>query len=145
MNFAERVSPLMKPRKILPVAIVIVVLSVAVLGLINLETTPRVSFAFEVNYQPPTSYAPGVVPPNVYLAINFTGPGYGSYSYTITFNDTSGTSVAANGTVVVSHLSPFTAYTYIPVPADGVTVAHARIFRTGGNQGALVFAKTLIL
>jgi hypothetical protein len=117
---------------------------VVALNLLVQESSFDESFSFNVLWPSPTAY-PSSVPPNVALRINYTGHGYGDYAYLITYNTTQGMQTASTGDAYVSPLSPFTAYAWIPVPANSIVVVQAVVYRGTPTPQNLVFRKTLSL
>ena len=127
----------------LPYAAVAVVALTLVSGLLTTTSGSRSSYAFNVYWPAPSSYVPGDTPPNVYLQINYTGPGMGNFTYIIYYNSTAGGRVVSQGTVLVSKLSPFTAFAIIPVTVQGGVSATGEIFSNSPTRGDLVYTKSI--
>jgi hypothetical protein len=129
----------------MPYVIVAAVLSIVVISAVDSGQSSRATFAFNVFWPAPTSYAPGVIPPNIFLRINFTGPGVGNYSYSITYDSGSGSIQASQGNVLVSHVSPFTAYLYIPLSRGTTTSVTAVVYEGSPSEHKILYTKTLEL
>ena len=130
-------------KKLIPILVVLITSLVVVANSYNGFQVGRASFVFDPYWPAPASYTPGTLPPTAYLQINYTGPGVGSYSYLVTYNSTSGTAVAANGTALVAQGAPFRAYVYIAIPANGVVVAHVVVFGTLTHDGHVMYSKDI--
>ncbi len=100
-------------RKLLPMAAVagVIVLIVATYNM-SLQG-PNQEISFGIYWPAPSAYLPNYTPPNVYLSINYTGPGIRNYTYSITNESI----VLASGEVSVAHALPFTLLTLSPVPS----------------------------
>lgn len=120
-------------RRIVPVIAVTVALAIIATSLNGALQSKNDAFAFKTYWPSPSKYIPDNPTPNVYLQINYTGVGERNYTYVISLNST----ILAQGEVTVTHRSPFTVYTFSPVPAT----LQARVT----SDGTVVFVQTLNL
>jgi hypothetical protein len=134
-----------RARRMLAILVVFTVTTVVVIGIASYNFGSREAFAFNISYPAPTTYIPGSSPPNLYLQINYTGPGVGSFYYVVTYNSSSGSVVAGQGAVLVSPLSPYTAYFIIGVPTNTIVVANAQVFSNSASSHSLLFTKSVSL
>ena len=145
MSPSARLTRARRTRRLVPL---VVVAATACLVFVGLAFSPTFSnsqnFAFGAYWPSPSAYYPGSTPPNVYLQINYTGTGSGSYTYSITYYSASGHVTATSGSVLVSSLSPFTAYVTIPTSQSGTVVVTANVYAAGANQN-LVYSKSISL
>jgi hypothetical protein len=132
-------------RMYLPYLVVAAVTTSLVLSAAAAYRTNDQTFAFSVYWPPPSSYYPGASPPNVYLVINYTGPGTGNYTYVIGYESASSFVVVAEGEVMVSNLSPFTAYASVPLPPNSSLVVQAEVYRGAAAPQDLVYSRSVTL
>lgn len=132
-----------KLRRLLPYAVVAVVALILLSSLFTSSVETRTTYAFNVYWPAPSNYAPGDIPPNVYLQINYTGSGMGNFTYFILYNSSAGGQVISHGTVLVSKLSPFTAFAIIPVGLLGGINATGEIYSNSPTRSNLVYEKSI--
>lgn len=135
----------LRAKKVLPLLVVAVVAVLVGLSAFGSQSANEEAFAFNIYWPSPSNYYSGVAPPNVYLRINYTGPNVGNYTYIVTYNSSSGAEIAARGNVLVSRLSPFTAYGLIPVPPGAIVTAKAEVYRGAVSQHNLIYFKSIQL
>ena len=100
-------------KKLLPIAAVVgVIILITAIYNISLQA-PNQEVSFGIYWPAPSAYLPNYTPPNVYLSINYTGPGIRNYTYSIT-NESA---VLVSGKVSVAHALQFTLLTLAPVPS----------------------------
>ena len=132
-----------KLKRLLPFLVVAVVLLTVGVSVVNYNGPTRVSFTFNTYWPPPSEYYPGEVLPNAFLQINYTSSGIGNYTYVVTYSTTSQDNVVGRGSVLVSKLSPYTAYFNIPVIQGESGVAQAIIYKGSETSGQVVYTKSI--
>lgn len=130
-------------RGFLPFAVVATIAVIVVSSAVGNLYSGHEAFGFEVLWPTPSTYIPGIVSPTAYLQINYTGPGTGNYTYTITSNSTGVVALLGQANVLVSPLSPFRDYVFVTVPANAVVLLQANVYRGAAVPQNLLFSKTL--
>jgi hypothetical protein len=133
-----------RPRRWLPLAVVLVVILLIASNAVSSLQSNHESFAFNVNWPTPSAYVPGTTPPSAYLEINYTGPGEGNYTYTISYNSSSGV-VAYQESALVSSVAPFRDYIFINTPPNETVVVTVQVFGGSESQGQLLFTKSVTI
>ena len=131
-------------RKMLPPSVVVGVIILLAFSAAGYFFGVRESFEFKALRPNPSSVTQGSTPSDVFLQINFTSPGTGNFTYIVTYNTSHGEEIAGEGNILVSHLSPATAYFYIPLNGDPVIV-QAEVFKGAATSQNLVFSKNVTL
>ena len=92
----------------------------------------------------PTMAVPGQESPDVYLSINYTGVGYGSFTYVLAYSPGNGSSSVQSGNVLVKADQPFTYYLYLAPPAGAAASLRVQVYRGNSEApSALVYQRTI--
>lgn len=133
-----------RARRLIPFAVLAVVLVAVAFGATSSVSGGHGAFNFEEYWPVPSDYVPGTVPPTAYLQINYTGFGVGEYTYVIFARSNGSTILLSNSTAVVSSEASFRAFVYVKVPSSVMTL-EAEVFALAPGPRNLVFAKTLTI
>ena len=118
-------------------------LAIAAFGLRGSVSARHGAFAFQKNWQVPSSYVPGTVPPAAYLRINYIGPGVGTYTYLILARPNGSTVVLSNSPAVVSSEASFWAFVHTKISSSSNVTLVAEVFSGGPESGNVQFSRTL--
>lgn len=92
------------------------------------------------------SQQPGIYLPDVYFAINYTGPGYGSFTYVITYNSTDGSVRSQSSPVLLSQGYPFTFTLFESWPSSGTLMARVQVYMNAPpSDHMLIYERTIYL
>ncbi len=131
-------------RRVLPPAVVLVVVAAAVSGMLASAGSGQGGFYFGVYWPEPSSYLPGSVPPTAYLQINYTGPGNGAYTYVVYSNSTGADAIMGQGTAVLQSGASFRDFVSVNVTGNGGVLLGVDVFSGPKASGALVYTKSLV-
>jgi hypothetical protein len=74
--------------------------------------------------------------PNVFLRINYTGHGFGNFTYFVSYNITGSRTLIQSGNVLVGPFVPYTYYLLVPHPAQGYSVVKIDVYLGSRNAGS---------
>ena len=118
--------------------------AVAVIAIALIASSTMQSVTISAGTLSPTMPIPGQESPDVYLSINYTGVGFGGFTYVLTYSPGNGSSSTQSGNVLVKAEQPFTYYLYIAPPAGAPATLRVQVYRGGSAApSALVYDKTI--
>lgn len=127
-------------RKVLPFLVVAATVAATAYWITGGALSGRSTFSLEVYWPRPSEYSPGAAVPSAFLEINYTGFGSEYYGYVVTRYSATGVLIESTGSALVSSVSPFRAYFYLPPPSGTTTTLQVEVYRGTLVQGDLVFA-----
>lgn len=93
----------------------------------------------------PTQSILGQESPNIYLSINYTGVGTGSFTYVLTYT-VGGNTTTQSQSVQVKSYQPFTYYLYVPPPVSSAAALQVQVYRGSSTTAShLVYQNTILL
>lgn len=92
------------------------------------------------------SQEPGIYLPDVFFTVNYTGPGYGNFSYVVTYNSTEGSVRAQRSPVLLSQGYPFTFTLFESWPTNGTLMTRIQVYMNASpSDHRLIYDRTIYL
>jgi hypothetical protein len=92
------------------------------------------------------SQEPGIYLPDVYFMLNYTGPGYGNFSYIVTYNSTDGSVRSQSSPVLLAQGYAFKFTLFESWPRKGTLMTRIQVYMNTPPSGhRLVYDRTIYL